>query len=96
MFGTLFMFGLILISFRQTEDNSCTKVEEKGTDILSDSIPDEQNEASDQASETNRYRRGFPTKPNTETAQRLEQLVMQQQVQTRPTFKQVRTNAQNW
>lgn len=71
------MFDLMLISFHQAEDNSCTNVKEKGAEVLIDGVPDEQNEAPDQPSETDRYGRGFPTKPNTETAQRLEQLVMQ-------------------
>lgn len=77
MFCTLFMFDLMLISVHQAEDYSCTNVKEKGAEVLIDGAPDEQNEAPDQPSETDRYGRGFPTKPNTKTAQRLEQLVMQ-------------------
>lgn len=67
----------MLISFHQAEDNSCTNVKEKDAEVLIDAVPDEQNEAPDQPSETDRYGRRFPTKPITKTAQRLEQLVMQ-------------------
>lgn len=52
------MFDLMLISFHQDEDNSCTN--EKGAEVLIDAVPDEENEA-DQPSETDRYGRGFPT-----------------------------------
>lgn len=55
VFYTLFMLNLMLIFFFcQAEDDSCANVEEKGTDILIDSVPDEHNEASEQASETDR------------------------------------------
>lgn len=49
------MFNLMLIFFScQAEDDSCANVEEKGTDVLIDSVPDELDEASEQASETGR------------------------------------------
>lgn len=55
VFYTSFMVNLMLIFFFcQAEDNSCTNVEEGGTDVLIDSVPDEHNEASEQASETGR------------------------------------------
>lgn len=55
VFYTLLICNLMVIFFFcQAEDNSCTNVEEKGTDVLIDSVPDEHNEASDQASETDR------------------------------------------
>eukprot|EP00066_Takifugu_rubripes_P023260 XP_011612526.1 PREDICTED: calponin homology domain-containing protein DDB_G0272472-like [Takifugu rubripes] len=37
---------------RSAEDNSCTNVKEKGAEVLIDGVPDEQNEAPDQPSET--------------------------------------------
>ncbi|TNM88533.1 hypothetical protein fugu_004787 [Takifugu bimaculatus] len=36
----------------EAEDNSCTNVKEKGAEVLIDGVPDEQNEAPDQPSET--------------------------------------------
>lgn len=49
------MFNSLFLSFfSQAEDNSCANVDEKGTDVLIDSVPDEQNEACEQASETDR------------------------------------------
>lgn len=55
MFYTLFMVNLMLtFFFCQAEDDSCTNVEEGGTFVLIDSVPDEHNEASEQASETGR------------------------------------------
>lgn len=49
MFDSMLMFF-----FCQAEDDGCTDVEEKGTDVLSDRVPDEHNEASEQAPEASR------------------------------------------
>lgn len=54
MFYTLFLFNVNFFFFCQAEDDSCTNVDEKDTDVLSDSVPDEHDEASEQASETDR------------------------------------------